>query len=140
MLREYVYSTLTKDISFEGVSGYIEFDAQGDLENPQFRIVNYHSGEWLSMGTATSTESGITQPLAWPDGTIAYNSTAYAAQLIPYCPAGQEPVLGTTGTYVCSLCDVGYYNPEANSQGCKLCPEGADCNDVGKNAISYHLH
>ena len=126
-----MYTTLTREITFEGVSGYIEFDSQGDLANPQYRIVNYGAGEWRGMGTATSTSSQVSREFIWPDGTVAYSSTKYSAQLVPYCPAGQEPVLGVSGTYVCSLCNVGFYNPEANTMACKECPEGADCDDVG---------
>eukprot|EP00602_Paraphysomonas_sp_CaronLab_P005348 CAMPEP_0185017998 /NCGR_PEP_ID=MMETSP1103-20130426/842_1 /TAXON_ID=36769 /ORGANISM="Paraphysomonas bandaiensis, Strain Caron Lab Isolate" /LENGTH=1593 /DNA_ID=CAMNT_0027547641 /DNA_START=63 /DNA_END=4844 /DNA_ORIENTATION=- len=132
LLQQYTYTALTRDISFEGVSGDIDFDSQGDLVNPQYRIVNYDTvNKWVDKGTAKSASSELSMPFTWPDGTYAYIYHRYGDQLLPYCPAGQEPVLGSSGTYVCKLCNVGFYNPEANMAYCKECPSGADCNDVG---------
>eukprot|EP00604_Paraphysomonas_vestita_P000492 CAMPEP_0174826116 /NCGR_PEP_ID=MMETSP1107-20130205/43522_1 /TAXON_ID=36770 /ORGANISM="Paraphysomonas vestita, Strain GFlagA" /LENGTH=370 /DNA_ID=CAMNT_0016058575 /DNA_START=804 /DNA_END=1913 /DNA_ORIENTATION=- len=65
-LRQYVYNALVKDIAFVGVSGNINFDAQGDLTNPQFRVVNYDSNiGWKTIGVATSSSIVFTDEMVW---------------------------------------------------------------------------
>ena len=131
-LKQYVYNALTKDIYFTGVSGEINFDSQGDLTNPQFRVINYlEDTGWKTIGLVTSTSVQMVQEVVWPDGTVSNSYSGYSEQLVPYCPPGEEPVLGSNGIYICSQCNVGYYSAYWGAEKCKVCPVGTDCNDVG---------
>jgi hypothetical protein len=136
-LRTYIFSALIGQVSFEGVSGTIDFSASGDLVDPIFRIVRYEGYElddeqWEDVGTIDSnglSDIDLTK-LVWPDGSVGVTSS-YSNQLVPYCGAGQEPIMASGGIYTCTPCEVGYYKPSAGRESCMTCPEGADCNDVG---------
>lgn len=135
-LRSYIFSSLIGQVSFEGVSGAIDFSASGDLIDPIFRINRYNGftsvDQWEDVGTVDA--NGILEinlsKIVWPDGTSGVTQS-YSKQLIPYCGAGEEPIVASDGIYTCTPCEVGYYKPSAGRESCLECPEGADCNDVG---------
>jgi hypothetical protein len=125
-------------VSFEGISGTVSLDANGDREHSSFQFVNNKGPQWWdSIGFIDSTGdskynifvngSNIVWPNSKQGGAYAQN---YAVQYEPSCPAGSESILKGS-TYYCEECRVGYYKPDVGSEPCSLCPEGADCNDVG---------
>ena len=135
-LRSYIFSSLTNQVSFHGVSGNIDFSASGDLVGPIFRIMRYQGyiegNNWKDIGIANADH--ILQvdysKMIWPDGTEGKTSS-YSTQLVPYCSAGEEPIVSSDGVSTCTSCGVGYYKPKAGRGSCLECPDGANCNDIG---------
>jgi hypothetical protein len=139
-LKQYVYTVLTRDVSFDGVSGHIEFATSGDLLASCYTFRNYKGaadGRWDNVGAVTVDSTMLDYSnIVWPDGSTG-QTDRYSDQLLPYCAAGEEPVESSTSSaggaslYVCSPCEVGRYKPYAGTAFCDACPDGADCNDVG---------
>lgn len=130
LLKKYEYSMLTDSIAFTGVSGYVDFNKQGDRLNPQFGIMNFQGDSWDEVGIATSSSTNIgPSSIVWPSAS-AGSAGKYGEQLVPYCPPGKEPAIGSRNTYTCTNCPVGYYSPSYGSEPCYNCPDGGDCNDV----------
>jgi hypothetical protein len=136
--RESAYAVLVGSVSFEGISGTVSLDANGDREHSSFQFVNSKGPQWWdsigSIDLAGDSHYDIfinASNIVWPNskrgGAYAQN---YAMQYEPLCPAGSEPILKGS-TYYCEECRVGYYKSNVGSEPCSLCPEGADCNDVG---------
>lgn len=136
-LRNFIFSSLTNQVSFKGVSGYIDFSASGDLVDPIFRVMRYNgynnNDNWQDIGTVSADQVQYINYslIIWPDGTKGNNTLSYSKQLVPYCSAGEEPVVSSDGISTCTPCEVGYYKPNAGRSGCLECPDGADCNDIG---------
>ncbi len=132
LYRKYTYETLTTSVQFSGLSGIVDFDAQGDRLNPLYTVLNYQDGiGWIAVGNSTSSVAHISyNDVVWPNGDRG-KTNSYSTQFIPYCPAGQEPVTTSNDVYQCTACSVGYYMPYVGQENCFKCPEGADCNDVG---------
>jgi hypothetical protein len=136
-LRSYIFTSLISQVSFQGVSGHIDFSASGDLIDPIFRITRYSGNvngvdQWSDIGTVdvNGVRDINSSALVWPDGSIGVTSS-YSKQLKPYCGAGEEPIVASDGISTCTPCEVGYYKPLPGTDSCLTCPEGADCNDVG---------
>jgi hypothetical protein len=133
--RQDVYERLVDSVEFLGVSGFFRLDANGDREGSQFQIRNHQGGgNWAVIGHSDS-DSGIHSSdsihMVWPDGkTGQAHGSAFSMQYEPECPAGSEPKV-KDGLYYCQLCEVGYYKPSVGNEQCYVCPEGADCNNVG---------
>ena len=129
--RQQAYQKLIRDVGFNGLTGEVNFDNNGDREKAAYLILNFDKyGNWVEIGNTTSGKSQITISLmTWPDMTTGA-SASYTQQYIPICPAGYEPRDESSG-YTCVLCPVGTYKAYSGTESCSDCPEGADCNDVG---------
>lgn len=139
-LRQYVTTVLQDDVVFEGVSGDIDFNINGDQIYSAYDVLNYHvtdSHAWEMVGTLirnSSTGRDFTPSLnyshlMWPDGSSGYTDS-YSKQLDPYCPPGYTHEL-QVGIMSCASCMVGTYKAYHGAEACTACPVGADCNDVG---------
>ena len=133
LLKKHTFTVLTELISFEGVSGYVNFLSNGNRDIPIYGIVNHGRDSWIQNGYVDATGTFIDDYslLLWPD-----NSTGKLngnEQLPLYCPAGSEPILVSSNPvqYSCSQCDTGEYKPEAGSHSCSRCPEGTSCDQLG---------
>jgi hypothetical protein len=113
-------------------------DANGDRERSSFEFVNNKGHLWWDLiGSIDSKDESYqnlflnTSNIIWPNSQqgAAYAQN-YAVQYVPLCPAGSEPILKGS-TYHCETCRVGFFKPDVGSEPCSMCPEGADCNDVG---------
>ena len=134
VLKQYVFTVLTRDVVFDGVSGFIDFSSSGDMMTNTYGFKNYQGaadGSWENIGSVGTSSINISfSSLVWPDGSVGV-TTSYSKQLPPYCSAGQEPIASSSSIFVCSPCGVGKYKPYAGSEACSSCPDGADCNNVG---------
>jgi hypothetical protein len=132
-MRQHTYQRLINDVYFEGVSGNLSLDANGDREQSHFRILNYQGARnWNVIATILSDSLYVNDAgLLWPDSAtgVSHGST-FSVQYVPHCPAGEEPEQ-ENGVYSCEYCKVGYYKPDVGNESCKECPEGANCDDVG---------
>jgi hypothetical protein len=141
ILKRHVYTVLTSDVEFEGVSGNVLFNSVGDRPDPIYNIVQFNNiheeavANWLDVGYLVedggSSQVGYSKIL-WPDGSTGVASS-YNEQYVPYCPAGQEPIAvsETPLVFECHFCRVGFYNDAINTDPCASCPEGTDCEDIG---------
>jgi hypothetical protein len=134
--RRQVSKFLFDSIEFIGLTGTVRFDRFGDRELARYRVNNYHSDGWVTVGLTelSGGENGESinineSILIFPDGNTG-SASRYTSQYTPICQPGLEPI-DQAGKMVCNPCDVGYYKAYVGSQPCDPCPEGADCDDRG---------
>jgi hypothetical protein len=132
-LRQDVYERLVDSVEFDGVSGLVRLNANGDREGSVYQIRNYQgSNNWAIVGYSDPENTlHFDSSVVWPNGNMgAAQGSAYSLQYEPECPAGSEPRI-KDGLYYCSLCEVGHYKSSVGNEECSTCPEGTDCDDVG---------
>ena len=114
-----------REISFDGVSGTVDFNNLGDRLNPIFSVNNYyqHGGAVREAGSINETKLVLSDELILPDGIWTPNNK-YGPQLKPWCKAGSSPAFNNQRIWSCTLCPVGYYKPEAGQDECITCMEG----------------
>lgn len=136
------YSELINSVSFIGVTGKVDFDANGDRLYAHYDVMNVNGGgtnNWGKIGYTISLDSGSygsimdLSRMTWPDGSVGPSAATqnYANQYIPFCPPGYEAIFNAgSSVYGCTACSVGYYKPVPGTGRCEQCPEGAQCDDI----------
>jgi ABC-type branched-subunit amino acid transport system substrate-binding protein len=122
MLRASHFDNLIEAVSFEGVTGLVEFDFQGNPQISRFSVKNYVrvqdlvNTSWHDVGHVVGAidEENFNftlqyNELQWPDGSRG-KTLSYSQQLVPHCSKGYEPSYHAD-RYECTLCSV----------YCKLC-------------------
>jgi len=141
-LRAAHFDSLINNLSFEGITGLVEFDFQGDMQFTRFSLKNYYqeagveSTSWSDVGSVVGSlnDEALNTSLnyndiIWPDGSTG-KTTSYSQQLMPHCPAGYEPIF-RGDRFECMACSVLFYKPNEGPEHCTPCSEGMLCNDVG---------
>ena len=134
--RQQAFNSLIDYVTFKGVTGSVSFTSSGDRGGGVFEILNVYPGNiWNTVGFVNGSILTMNETKGiYPDGSSWHSSNNYSNQYIPDCPPGEEPIFQNSdkgGAYVCSSCIVGYYKPYHGSEKCKICPIGADCNNIG---------
>ena len=110
-LRESYYDALTNEVKFEGITGYVDFDAYGNPKIPSFSVKSFvkeqdvDSSFWRDVGYIASHYVVLNyNGIEWPDGSVGKTSN-YSQQLTPYCLEGYEPV-ENNNMHECAMCRV----------------------------------
>ncbi len=108
-----------KTIEFEGVSGNVKFDNNGDRLGSIF-VVNVQSGREVNVAVFSASTGLVTiepgQNISWMDGST--NNTAIPQSVVA-CPAGWMK----TVELICQKCGKGLVS-NAVGDGCVSCPFG----------------
>ncbi len=136
--RQQTYNNLNSKIAFGGVTGPVDLDAVGNRLYGSYEVKNFNGSTWEVVGYveySTSSQSYVAtidnKTLVWPNGqTGSSQSASYSDQYIPTCLPGYEPIKDDN-IYSCQKCGVGSYSAYSDTDSCRPCPEGGDCNDRG---------
>jgi ABC-type branched-subunit amino acid transport system substrate-binding protein len=133
LLKKHTYTVLTQQVSFEGVSGPLNLQNNGNRDLPVYGIVNYGDSSWIENGYVDESGTYVLDysALLWPDNSTGKLAGNWQQEL--HCPAGTEPlrVSADPDLYSCAPCDPGEFKSEAGSHACSKCPDGTACAEPG---------
>ena len=94
--RQAVFSEVLNSVQFSGVTGYIDFDENGDAINAAYDVYNKIDGNntWIQLGFTQSNKYlndvvYIDKTIVvWPDGSVGTSSHSYNTAYVPICPPG----------------------------------------------------
>lgn len=130
-----------KRTTFEGISGEVAFDEQGDRVG-QYTVQNYrpdmnHSNtlKFITIATYNPHTSTFTwtADVLWMDGHVGRQASAFFSYCLPghaldsisgICRKCPVQTSSEGGSSVCKICNAGSYTKTDGSSSCSLCQAG----------------
>jgi len=110
-LKREVFTHITNDVEFKGISGPVDFLSNGNRGEPIFGFANFGESSWIRNGFAN--DKGIEiynySSLIWPDNSTG-RATSYSQQTQLHCPAGMESTQTSQSPVIfgCTQCRCGF--------------------------------